>query len=124
MFPNGQLDKQRYAKAICAKKFFMLFYNHPCAKVCIENTQQMKIMKMPEPTQHIHPYMFGEPYSKKTLLWLKGLPPLKPTNTIDAYTPWVKSSKHRGKYQPPSKNSKERALTFQGIADAMADQWG
>tara|TARA_Y100001963_G_scaffold105832_1_gene146208 strand:+ start:254 stop:862 length:609 start_codon:yes stop_codon:yes gene_type:complete len=124
MFPNGELNKKRYRNALKAKEFFMLFYNHSCNKVCIENPQQMKIIDMPKHSQCIQPYMFGDPYSKKTLLWLKGLPLLKPTNLINDYTPWVKSSKHRGKYQPPTKNSKDRSLSFHGIARAMADQWG
>lgn len=123
MFPKGKLNKERYEKAKKAKEFFMMFYNHPCKKICIENTQQMKVMSMPKHTQCIQPFMFGEPYSKKTLLWLKGLPLLKPTQIITDYTPWVQSKKHRGKYQPPTKNAKERALTFQGVANAMATQW-
>lgn len=123
MFPNGKLNMERYKKAQEAKKFFMLFFDHPCEKICIENTQQMRVMKMPRPSQYIQPYMFGESYSKKTVLWLKGLPLLKPTKIVSSYTPWVQSSKHRGEYQPPTKNSKDRALTFQGVAKAMADQW-
>jgi hypothetical protein len=123
MFAGNELNNDRYEKALKAKVFFMKFYNHPCEKICIENTLQMKIMKMPKHTQYIQPYMFGEPYSKKTVLWLKGLPALQPTQIICEFTPWVQSSKHRGEYQPPTKNAKDRALTFQGFANAMADQW-
>jgi len=70
--------------------------------------------------------MFGEPYKKRTLLWLKNLQPLKPTNWIKPEKTWCPSGGHNGKTRKPGiakKNWKQRAITFQGIADAMAEQW-
>ena len=64
------------------KKFFMKFYNHPCDKVAIENPISLRVFNMPEFSQEIQPYEYGHPFSKKTRLWLKGLPNLKPTNII------------------------------------------
>ena len=60
----------------------MCFYNLDC-KVAIENPVQSRIFELPKHTQEIQPYEFGHPYTKKTRLWLKGLPKLKPTNIID-----------------------------------------
>lgn len=123
MYPKGKLNIQRYNKALEAKAFFMFLYNAPIKHIAIENPTQFKILNMPEYTQAIQPYMFGHPYSKRTLLWLKNLPALLPTKYVKEYTPFVKSSSHRGKYQPPTKTAKERSKTFKGIALAMASQW-
>lgn len=80
------------------------------------------------PDQTIHPYHFGEPYSKATCLWLKNLPMLTPTNVLSNYISFVGSGQGRRMKRPNScgvaKNAKSRSRTFQGIANAMADQWG
>lgn len=123
LFPKGELNQERYEKGLLAKKFFMTLYNAPIKHICIENPIVMKVYEIPPPTQVIQPYYFGHPYSKHTNLWLKRLPPLKKTKVMEHFTPYVKSSKHRGDYQPPTKNAKERSKTFQGVADAMASQW-
>jgi hypothetical protein len=72
--------------------------------------------------------MFGEPYSKKTRLWIKGLPLLKPTKIIEDHRPFMPSNTggvNRGQKHSFGipKDQKEASKTFQGIADAMADQW-
>ena len=89
----------------------------------------MKICRLPEPTQIIQPYQFGEPYSKRTLLWLKNLPKLNPTKIVHQYVPFVPSGTSRKlggiSYgaAPRGDDSKNRSKTFLGIAQAMATQW-
>src|SRR6266478_8169979 len=63
--------------------FFMLFANLKCEKVVIENPVGIMSTLWRKPDQIIQPYEYGEPFSKKTCLWLKGLPLLKPTNIVD-----------------------------------------
>ena len=71
---------------------------------------------------------FGDPYSKRTLLWLKGLEPLLPTNQVESQGSWLPSNtsgfRKNQKSQKGYSDSKDYSLTFQGIADAMAEQWG
>lgn len=123
LYPEGKLNQERYRKALEAKAFFMSLHNAPIKHIAIENPTQFKILNMPQYTQAVQPYMFGHPYSKRTLLWLKNLPLLRATKIISQYTPFVRSSKHRGAYQPPTKTKKDRSKTFPGIANAMSSQW-
>ena len=110
--------------------FFIKLVNAPIAKIAIENPVSIMSSKYRRPDQYIHPYEFGDPVSKKTCLWLKGLPPLVPTRIVkptktqttsgrvyDSWWLWTSSlpSKIRGKV---------RSKTFPGIAKAMAEQWG
>jgi hypothetical protein len=79
--------------------------------------------------QIVQPWMFGEPFNKKTCFWLKGLPPLVPTDVVKPTHNWGSNSFRSGsrKNSPlPSMHwgSKERAKSFSGIAAAMASQWG
>ena len=130
MFPKGELNADRYEKAMKAKELFMLFFNHPCQMVAIENPVPMKIIGLPEPTQAIQPYEFGHPYSKKTLLWLRGLPPLSPTKFVAEHKPFLPSNVGYGKRKGNkwsrgiAHNAKDASKTFPGIAKAMAEQWG
>ena len=121
LFPKGVLNEERYKKGLKAKEFFMKFYNCNCPRVAIENPVSSKIYEMPKHTQEIQPWQFGHPVTKKTRLWLKGLPNLKPTNIIepkqnchDANTWFSKGGKDR---------QINRSKTFKGIAKAMAQQW-
>jgi hypothetical protein len=109
----------------------MKFYNADCDKIAIENPIQTRVFNIPKYDQIIQPYEHGHPYSKKTCLWLKGLPKLKPTNIIkDNIISWVSggSKDNKGKPRKQSgtkiRDSKTRSKTFPGIAKAMAEQWG
>ena len=81
--------------------------------------------------QYIQPYQFGDPYSKRTGLWLKNLPPLEPTNEVEPIAAWIRTGaglkRHKAGIGIPSgvaRDKRERSLTFPGIAKAMAEQWG
>ena len=120
---HGVFNKERYEKLLKARSFFMTFFNADCDKICIENPVPLKIANLPKYTQIIQPYYFGEAFSKKTCLWLKGLPPLIPTNIInDNIVPWVNAG--GTKIKGVAHGAKERSKTFRGIAKAMAEQWG
>ena len=132
LYPEkGKLDMKRYEKGLVAKDFFMKFYNHSCTKIAIENPVQSKIFELPKHDQEIQPYEFGHPYTKKTRLWLKGLPKLKPTNIIDKseVKTFIESGTSRYKNTNKNKNryvargSKDRSKFWSGIAQAMAQQW-
>lgn len=86
---NGEIVQERYKKAMKAKAFFMMFYNADCPRIAIENPTPMKLVELPPYDQVIQPYDFGHPYSKRTCLWLKGLPPLFATEIILDYEPYV-----------------------------------
>jgi len=133
LYPEkGKLNIERYEKGLVAKDFFMKFYNHSCTKIAIENPVQSRIFKLPKHSQEIQPYEFGHPYTKKTRLWLKGLPNLKPTNVIDRseVKTFIESGTSRYKNTNKNKNryvargSKDRSKFWSGIAQAMAQQWG
>lgn len=122
LYKNHILNKERYEKGLKAKEFFMLFYNHPCKKRVIENPVSSKIYEIPEYSQEVQPYYFGHPVQKKTRLWIRGLPELKPTKIVkpvsnchEAGTWFMKGGRNR---------QKNRAKTFKGLAEAMAEQWG
>lgn len=127
---NGQLVQERYNKAMEARAFFMRFYNAKCSKIAIENPTPMKIVGLPEYTQAIQPYQFGHPYSKRTCLWLSGLPCLEPTKIIEKHEPYVNGGckDAHGNYRRfqgrRERDPKIRSKTFSGIAAAMAEQWG
>jgi hypothetical protein len=131
MFPKkGQVDPERFAKAMEAKAFFMAFYNADCDRISIENPVPLTCVGLPEKTQAIQPYEFGHPYTKKTYLWLKGLPKLVPTDVVKPVGPYVcgnseiwKKQASKGTVYGKEKSAKHRSKTFLGIAKAMAEQW-
>ena len=97
-----------------------------CPRICIENPvgALTKHSKLGRATQYIQPYEFGHAEQKRTGLWLKGLPKLKGTKFIDVKG-LPNKERHRLHWLTPSKDRwKIRSTTFQGIADAMADQFG
>lgn len=103
--------------------FFMRLANCNIQKIALENPRGLPEREYRKADQIIHPYHFGHPVSKQTCLWLKNLPIIKHTNVIEPerkwdgkrWRTWVDTCKsHTGKY---------RSVTFQGIANAMADQW-
>ena len=132
MFPRkGQIDPERFEKAMQAKNFFMAFYNADCERIAIENPVPLTIVGLPEKSQVIQPYEFGHPYTKKTYLWLKGLPNLTPTEIVEPLGPYVcgnaeiwKKQASKGIVYGKEKSAKHRSKTFPGVAKAMAEQWG
>ena len=117
------IDSEREKKGFEAADFFYKFLQVSLlgTKVCVENPLPLKHFGLPRYSQIIHPYYFGEPWSKRTCLWLVGLPLLIPTNILKSHEPWVNTNGHPGH---SGRNPKIRAKTFQGIAKAMAEQWG
>lgn len=110
--------------------FFMHFANARCPRVAIENPVGIMSRVWRKPDQIIQPYEFGDPYSKRTCLWLKGLPKLEPTQVVvpgervrfpsgKSMDPWYASLWNL----PPAERAKARSKTFPGIAKAMAQQW-
>lgn len=131
MYPTkGQIDEERLAKALEAKAFFMRFINADCERIAVENPTPLKVVGLPQYTQAIQPYEYGHPYSKRTCLWLKGLPKLKPTEIVKEHVPFVNGGSKKADGSARSKQglayqtAGERSKTFEGIAKAMADQWG
>lgn len=126
---NGEIVRERYQKAMEAKAFFMKFYYAACPRIAIENPTPMKLIGLPSYDQVIQPYDFGHPYSKRTCLWLKGLPPLFATEIMQQYEPYINGGckDAHGNYRRfqgrKERDKKTRSKTFQGIARAMAEQW-
>jgi len=101
-----------------ALEFVRLLLNAPIPKIALENPISVISSKIRKPDQIIQPWMFGHGETKATCLWLKNLKPLVPTKIVEGREAKV----HR---MPPGANRwKLRSLTYQGIADAMALQWG
>lgn len=129
LYPRkGQLNEERYKKGLEAKAFFLRFLEADCEKIAVENPVSSKVFEMPKHSQEIQPWQFGHPFTKKTRLWLRGLQPLKETNIVEPQAPYVPSGtgrKLRDKYGAAKRgeDAKNRAKTFPGIAQAMAQQW-
>lgn len=120
----------REHKRMQAHNFFMMIANRNCPKIAIENPVGWMNTVWRKPDQIIHPWQFGESQNKRTCLWLKGLPLLKPTNIVERPKPtYVDKATGKKRYFTDAisggeKGQKERSKTFIGIALAMADQWG
>lgn len=109
-------DKRREQEA--ALQFVRQLLDAPIKRIALENPISISSSKIRKPDQIIQPWQFGHGETKATCLWLKGLPKLTPTNVVNG-------RENRVWKMPPSPDRwKERSRTFQGIADAMADQWG
>lgn len=123
------VNVERLKNGMLARDFFMAFYNADCKKIAIENPVPMSIYMLPPATQIVQPFEHGDPYSKKTCLWLKGLPKLTPTEILETYQPYINGGCGRLD-RPNYKNKKfasgscKRSKTFSGVAKAMAEQWG
>ncbi len=126
----GEKAIQRHKDREAAVKFFMEFTNLKCPKVAIENPIGCMSSLYKKPTQIIQPYQFGHTERKATCLWLKGLPPLKPTNIVEPDIIYHKSGRTDSRLHfetlklPKEERAKMRSKTFKGIAEAMAEQWG
>lgn len=133
----GDKAIERKAKQEEAAKFFMQFVNADCDRIAIENPVGRMNTRYRKPDQIINPYNFGHPIAKKTCLWLKGLPLLKPTDEVVPER--IHSKGKSGGYSGPSwyvtdengkilswkdpRTARIRSKTYPGIAKAMAEQW-
>lgn len=122
LYPGGILNNSRLQKGLEAKEFFMKLFSANIKFIAIENPVPSTVYDLPKYDQIIQPYQFGHPFQKKTCLWLKNLLPLKPTNIVSER----QSTKVPGNWynKGGTDRQKNRARTFTGIAEAMADQWG
>lgn len=121
---------ERWPLTHAAKDFVETLWNAPIPKVAIENPIGYLNKNWMKPSQIVHPWQFGDEASKPTCLWLRDLPLLVPTNIVGKGEFYVKANGHRmAKWSHKcsgtrkSERAKIAATTFQGIADAMADQW-
>ena len=123
-------QKRKDGRQQASIDFFMLFANANCERIAIENPVGIMSSQWRKPDQIIQPYWFGDEAQKTTCLWLKGLPKLEPTNIVGKGEFIThKSGKTRPKWfadafkLPPDERRKVRSKTFDGIAQAMAEQW-
>lgn len=113
-----------------ALAFVQTLMNAPIPRIAIENPVSIISSRIKRPTQTIQPWQFGEPMEKRTCLWLTNLPPLVPTNIVQPEYVTSGTGRRWSKWFwetsmiPYPKRGHARSVTFQGIADAMADQWG
>jgi len=109
-----------------ALEFVQKLLNAPIPRIALENPVSIISSRIRKPDQIIHPWQFGHPEKKTTCLWFKNLPKLTETNNVKAEMELLpKNIQERLHYLPPSKDRAHiRSKTFQGIADAMAEQWG
>ena len=101
-----------------ALNFVQMLLDAPVTRIALENPVSIISSRIRKPDQIIQPWQFGHGETKATCLWLKNLPLLTPTNVVEGREAKV----HR---MPPGPDRwKDRSRTYQGVADAMADQWG
>jgi hypothetical protein len=131
---NGP-NPDRWAHMGAAAAFFMALWNAPVARICLENPIMLghpkRLFGIPEPTQIIQPWMFGDFETKATCLWLRGLDPLLPR-----FRTWqgcrfalglpadARPEQRVFRMAPGPNRKRDRSRTYEGIAAAMADQWG
>lgn len=122
---RGKRDPQLTADALA---FVNLLLAAQVERIALENPVGAISTRIRKPDCIIHPWQFGHPESKTTCLWLKNLPPLKPTNVLakPANGRWENQCANgsQNKLPPSPDRWKLRSKTYQGIADAMAEQWG
>ena len=129
LWKGGVLNEERYQKGLKAKAFFMQFYNADCPRIAIENPTPSRIYELPKCTQTIQPYQFGHKFTKRTNLWLKGLPPLEYTDVVEPERTWCPSGSYSGKHNEKHRGmfttdrARNRSKTFPGIGRAIAEQW-
>jgi hypothetical protein len=125
---NGR-DESRWKAMEHGALFFRAMLNAPAERIAVENPIMLAAAKKivgRGPDQIVQPWQFGHPESKRTGLWLKGLPPLVPTHNLEAEMLALPAKdRNRVHYMAPGPERwKERSRTYSGIAQAMADQWG
>lgn len=127
----GDKARKRIKDRETAVDFFMTLANADCERIAIENPVGYMSTYWRKPDQIIQPYMFGDPFEKKTCLWLKNLPQLVPTNEVSppervkfdsgkTMPAWYAEAWHL----PSEERARLRSKTFPGIAKAFAQQWG
>jgi len=110
-------DESRWEAMQQARDNFRRLLALPVKRLCVENPRPHRYALLPKPTQYIQPWQFGHGETKETGLWLKGIPPLVPTNIVAERKPRVH-------YESPGpERAADRSRTLLGIADAMAQQW-
>lgn len=110
-----------------ALEFVQALMNAPIPKICVENPVSVISSRIRKPDQIVQPWHFGEDASKKTCLWLKGVPLLVATNLLPGDNKTRRGNQTasgQNKLAPSADRWKERSRTYIGIANAMADQWG
>lgn len=123
-FPNRAKKRKQ------AIKFFLQLYFAPIPMVAVENPVGIISTHFRKPDQYVQPYQFGDPHSKKTGWWLRGLPKLKPTKIVKPIWQQGKNGTRHAKWYldalslPADERSKVRSKTFPGMAIAIANQWG
>ena len=119
---NDEWKESFLKKRNDAFEFVKQIYTADCERICIENVVGYLSTHFKKPTQYIEPYYFGDPWKKKTCLWLKGLPPLKNGKVVVPKGKWVR---HHLKTKDDLKGyEKSGVYSAPGIAKAMAEQWG
>lgn len=130
LWKGKKLNVQRYYDGLCGKALFLAIWAADCKRVVIENPTPSKVFEYPEPSQAVQPYEHGHAFTKKTLLWERGVDPLQPTNIVVPERTWCPSGSYSHKHGERHKGMfttdrpRQRAKTFPGIARAMAEQWG
>lgn len=119
--------KEKYHERLEAIDFFRIFLEAPVERVCVENPVGVISTAIRPPDQYVQPYQFGHPESKRTGLWLKNLPLLTPTEVLEKPSCgyWENQTPSgQNKLGPSPNRGLLRSITYSGIAEAMAEQWG
>lgn len=106
-------DWLRWELGLLARDFFLWCLSRPAAMVCVENPVPIRRFDLPSPSQIVQPWYFGDPFTKQTCLWLRGLPPLQQTFPVRPGASWTHIHK----------SACIRSKTFKGLAAAMASAW-
>ena len=133
---DGSRNEERYENQAEALDFVQQLMNAPIEHIAIENPISVISSHIRKPDQIVHPYMFGDKASKSTCLWLKNIPKLIPTDIVEKgeFVEWIGKNgkkKRQAKWyydalaqaKTPEQRRTLRSKTFQGMADAIADQW-
>ena len=133
---DGSRNEERYENQAEALDFVQQLMNAPIEHIAIENPISVISSHIRKPDQIVHPYMFGDKASKSTCLWLKNIPKLIPTDIVEKgeFVEWIGKNgkkKRQAKWyydalaqaKTPEERRTLRSKTFQGMADAIADQW-
>ena len=126
---NEEWRQRFYNNREKALDFVKKIWSADCERIAMENVVGYLSTHFRKPSQYIEPYYFGDAWKKKTCLWLKNLPPLEKTNVVTPNGKWVRhhlktKNDLDGYINAGVYTAKERSKTFEGIAKAMAEQWG